>query len=194
MNTFDAATHTYTINGRKVPSVTQVLNDLLPGFKAGEWYLNRGQAVHACAALIATGQEFDHDPAIDGQVRALRRFFAEVKPVVLDCESPCWSNRYLYGGTLDLVIELNRKHTILDFKATLTESVPFQVSAYAIANAETMRIFPEAKQGVGVEIHEDGTYKMSPVYDLRHFRQGWLSLLTVYNIRRGAGIKEGEAV
>jgi hypothetical protein len=35
---------------------------------------------------------------------------------------------------------------------------------------------------------------MSPVYDLRHFRQGWLSLLTAYNIRRQAGIKEGEEV
>ena len=68
--TFNDATHEYRIGGRFVPSVTQVLGDLLPCFQAGEWYLERGRAVHACAAMIAKGIAFDHDEQIDGQVMA----------------------------------------------------------------------------------------------------------------------------
>ncbi len=198
MNTFDAATHSYTIDGRKVPSVTQVLNDLIPGFKAGEWYLNRGQAVHACAALIAQGVAFDHDPAIDGQVRAVRRFFAEVKPTVIAVEKQVYSARYQYAGTLDLLIHTDIGGCLIDWKSTLGPSVGYQLAAYSQALTETKsaagtNACVAPRTGYGVEIHEDGTYKMSAGYDLRHFRQGWLSLLTVYNIRRKAGIKEGDA-
>jgi hypothetical protein len=53
--TFNEATHTYKINGRSVPSVTQVLGDLLPCYRAGEWYKARGRAVHAAAELERQG-------------------------------------------------------------------------------------------------------------------------------------------
>jgi hypothetical protein len=188
VNTFDASTHSYYIDGRKVPSVTQVLNDLIPGWKASEWYLNRGQAVHACAALIAQGVEFEHDPAIDGQVRAVRRFFVEVKPVVLSVEKQVYSARYQYAGTLDLLATISGKVMVVDYKASASAALPFQLAAYSIAEKT------DAQKGCGVIINEDGTYKMTRVYDLRLYQQGFLALLTAYNIRRGAGIKEGEEV
>jgi hypothetical protein len=188
-NTFSPETHTYTIDGRKVPSVTQVLNDLIPGFKAGEWYLNRGQAVHACAALIAQGVAFDHDPAIDGQVRAVRRFFAEVKPTVIAVEKQVYSARYQYAGTLDLLADINGKRLVIDFKASESAALPYQLAAYSTA----FLLEQPTRYGCGVIINEDGSYKMTRVFDLRLYQQGFLALLTAYNIRRGAGIKEGEA-
>ena len=190
MNTFDDATHTYAIDGRKVPSVTQVLNDLIPGFKAGAWYLNRGQAVHACAALIAQGVAFDHDPAINGQVRAVRRFFAEVKPTVLSVERQVYSARSQYAGTLDLLADINGRWTVIDFKASESAALPYQLAAYSIALPPDQ----QTRYGCGVIINEDGSYKMIKVFDLRLYQQGFLALLTAYNIRRQAGIKEGEEV
>ena len=190
INTFEAATHTYAIDGRTVPSVTQVLNDLIPGFKAGEWYLNRGQAVHACAALIAQGVAFDHDPAIDGQVRAVRRFFAEVKPTVIAVERQIYSERYQYAGTLDLLADINGKWLVIDYKASESAALPYQLAAYSIA----LPPHRQTRHGCGVIITEDGSYKMTKFYDLRLYQQGFLALLTAYNIRRKAGIKEGEEV
>ena len=184
MNTFDQATHTYTINGRKVPSVTQVLNDLLPCWKASEWYLQRGTAVHACAALIATGQDFEHDPAIDGQVWALRKFFAEVKPVVLSVEKQVYSERYQYAGTLDLLAEINGKRVVVDFKASESAALPYQLAAYSIAE------MTDPQKGCGVIIKEDGSYSMTKVFNLRPYQRGFLALLGAYNIRRNAGIKQ----
>jgi hypothetical protein len=188
MNTFDATTHTYRINGVAVPSVTQVLSDLIPGWQASEWYLQRGTAVHACAAMIARGVAFDHDPAIDGQVRACKRFFAEVKPIVFEIERQVYCERYGYAGTFDLECSVNNRLCLIDWKASFSATLPHQLKAYSIAY-ECMGANP-IRYGYGVRLNDDGTYQMSPVYDLRNYMNGFLALLSAYKIRRACKVKE----
>ena len=183
--TFNEELHRYEIGGRFVPSVTQVLGDLLPCFQAGDWYLERGRAVHACAAMIAKGIDFEHDEQIDGQVLALRRFFREVNPIVVSVEKQVFSKRYLFAGTLDLL-----SNTVIDFKTSISESVPYQLAAYAIAEEEMTG--NKIAYGFAVQINDDGTYSMSKSYDLKRYKQGFLAMLTTFNIRRQAGIKEGK--
>lgn len=182
MNSFDATTHTYTIGGRKVPSVTQVLSDLIPCYQAGEWYLQRGTAVHACAAMVAQGVEFEHDPQIIGQVSACRKFFAEVKPEVICVERQVFGVGY--AGTMDMFCELNGREMVVDWKASFSAALPYQLAAYA------MCVVGSVRWGFGVQLCEDGTYHMSQVYDLRQYKQGFLSLLSAYNIRRACKVKE----
>ena len=182
---FDAETHTYTLDGVEIPCVTDVLNDLIPGYKAGQWYLDRGTAVHACAALIAQGVEFEHDPAIDGQVLALRRFFREMNPTVIAVEKPMVSAMYRFAGTCDLIIEYggsrHLKKAILDWKASLSKAVPYQLGAYGI--------LADVDYGCAVEIRADGTYQMTKVIPLRLYKTKFLNLLSAYNIRRECGVK-----
>jgi len=187
---FNTDLHEYRINDRIVPSVTQVLGDLIPCWHAVDWYLQRGRAVHACAAMIARGEAFDCNPQIEGQVAAARRFFAEVDPCILAVEQQVFSERYQYAGTLDLAVLWTGGRAILDFKASLSPSVPYQCAAYALALRESLPDQPEAKYCVGVQLNADGTYKMSSKYDLRLYKQGWLALLTAYNIRRQCGVRE----
>ncbi len=182
---FDPATHTYRIGGRLVPSVTQVLGDLIPGWRASDWYLQRGRAVHACAALLARGVPFESDPQIAGQVEALRKFFAEVNPRVIWAEKQVYSELYQYAGTLDLFCDIGAKtNVVLDYKSALTGTVPIQCAAYALA------LPGDPRWGLGVEIRDDGTYRMSEVYDLRRYKAEWLALLTTYNIRRRLGCQK----
>ena len=183
---FDEPSHTYRIDGRVVPSVTQVLRDIIPGWSAGEWYLQRGRAVHACAEMIARGQAFENDPAIDGQVAALRRFFREVKPDVLAVECRVHSADLQYGGTYDMLCGVGNKTVLVDYKASLDERVAWQLAGYSQAMLPTA----DVRYGLGVEITGDGTYRMSAVYDLRRYRQEWLALLTAYRVRRKCGINE----
>ena len=50
---FDELTHTYKLYGSPVPSVTQVIGEIIgSGWKAAEWYLTRGRAIHKCAEFI----------------------------------------------------------------------------------------------------------------------------------------------
>lgn len=186
---FDPIAHQYFINSRPVPGVTFVLRDLIPGWSASDWYLERGRVVHACAALVARGKTFEYDPQISGQVAALRRFFSEVNPVVLDVEKQVYSERWQYAGTLDLLTHKPGTDApmILDFKASLTLSVAYQCAAYALAHPGRA-----IKWGCGVEIRENGKYQLGEIYDLRKYQQDWLNLLGSYNVRRKCGTKEME--
>lgn len=189
--TFDEATHEYRLNGRLVPNVTKVLSDLLPGFRASDWYLQRGRAIHMSAALVGKGIEFEYDPRIAGQVEAVRRFFREIQPEVIDIERQVYSERYQFAGTVDLVACLPYQSVtphpmIIDYKASLTPSTIFQCAAYALAHPQPIGF------GVGVEIHDDGTYKMSGIWDLKRAKQEWLHLLGAYRIRERLGLTNKE--
>ena len=181
VNTFDETTHTYSINGRVVPSFTQVAGDLLPCWHASEWHLKRGRAVHAAAAMVARCQAFECDPQIAGQVAACREFFRLYKPVVLAVERPLFSHLYQFGGMPDLVTQPE----IVDYKARLTRSLPYQLAAYSILWHGTTGWW--INRGFGVELREDGTFRMSEFFDLRKYRQRFLAMLTTYNVRLECG-------
>lgn len=186
---FDEASHTYRLDGRVIdPTVTQALNEVLPQYKADEFYLGRGRAVHAAAALIARGAQFTIDDRIAGQVAACRRFFAEIPVHVRAIEQRVYHPVHLYAGTLDLLAEIDGNLTVVDYKSTLTPHVAIQTAAYALCCK------PQPRYGLGVELREDGTYRLSERYDLRRHSNEWLAVLTVYRIRQRLGIvrKEGE--
>lgn len=184
---FDPKTHRYYIADRSVPSVTQVLADLLPIWLASDWYLVRGRAVHAACAMIARGVKFNHDPRIDGQIEACRRFFKQTGWKAESIEQPVYSHAYQYAGTYDLIaVGPNGNRWFVDYKSTLTKTVPIQLAAYWLASDHG------PSHGVGVELHEDGTYKMSETYNLKRFSLQWTGLLTAYKVRRELEIRKDE--
>ncbi len=186
MNTFNPDGHWYYIGGRPVPSVTQVINEVLPGavWKADEYFLGRGTAVHACAALIARGIPFEHDPAIDGQVRACRKFFKDMKLEVYHVEGQIYSERYQYAGTLDLQCRINGRNTILDWKSALSEVAEIQVGGYGVT-------CPQFDWGLIVALQEDGNYKCGEMFKLERRKQEFLAVRSVYGIRQRLGLING---
>ena len=196
MNTFDPITHIAEINGRRVPTATQVLRDLMPGWQASQWHMERGRAVHAAAAIIASGGEpeitdvdIDNRAYMEGCVEAVKRFFRELRLVPAHIERTVFCERYQYAGTLDLVALMKGVLCIFDWKASLTPSVPFQLAAYALALDPVSR---SLRFGYGVEIRPDGTYSMTERYDLRKYVNGWLAMRTVYGIRARYGVTTKE--
>jgi len=183
--TFDHEKHEYRIDGARVPSVTQIIWDVLPGYEAGEWYLERGTAVHACAAMIAQGLDFDYDPAISGQVAACRRFFAEVKPDVIKVEHQVVSDSYRFAGTLDLLAIVNDKLVVIDWKAHVDERCGWQLAAYAMCLHNSY--IPAVKTGYGVQLNEDGTYKITP-FKLATYAREFLAMRAVFGIRERMGL------
>lgn len=183
MNTFDPIAHQYFINGRPAPSVTQIIREILGDaiWRASEWYLQRGQAVHACAALIARGKQFEHDPAIDGQVRACRKWFADMKPYVIEIEWRRFEECYQFAGTLDLECIIGGKRVIVDWKSALSEVAEIQVGGYGV-------MCPAARYGMIVALQEDGNYKCEEMFKLERRKQEFLALRSVYAIRQRLGL------
>jgi len=176
---FDEKSHTYTVGGSKYPSVTQIISDIIPyQYPIADWYLQRGQAVHACAAMIANGIEFEYDGRIAGQVAAIYKFFKEVNPEVLSAEEMVYSKTYRFAGRYDLIAKIQGKFVFVDYKASIDiERIGLQLGGYSIAS------FAPIWHGVGVAIKEDGNYSMTKIIDLRNYRREFLSMRAVYGIR-----------
>lgn len=188
---FDPEKHIYRIDGRIVRGVTSMIDRVLgrPIMRATEWHMQRGQAVHSAAAMIAHGIDFDFDPQIAGQVTAIRQFFADFKPVPHIIETPAYSVSYQYGGMADLIGDTELGLTIIDYKATITPvRCEIQLGGYAI-------LHPEVKAGLLVQPGEDGTYKVRPVpaKELRLAKQDFLSIRGSYGILQRLGETEREA-
>jgi len=183
---FDEESHTYYLDDRKIPSVTQVMGEVLgQPFYATEWDMQRGRAVHAYAELIATGVKFDApDERIAGRIEACRRFHAEVVQNVLEVEKKYVSERYLFAGTGDLVFSLEGETYLADYKGTLTKQTEIQLGAYGILT--------KVRKGFGIQLNDDGTYLMSDIYDLKRPGQEFLNLLSAYNTKARLGMIKKE--
>ena len=183
---FDKSTHTYKIDNKKVPSVTQIINELLPmQYSPNDWYLQRGSAVHQCAAYIAKGINFDCDIRIAGQVDALFKFFKEVQPDILGIEEKVYSVQYRFAGTYDLWAMIDNKHCLIDYKSSISiEHIGLQLGGYSIA------MEPVVFRGVGVQLKEDGKYNMTNIINLKNYRREFLALRTAYAIRERMGLNK----
>jgi len=183
---FSPDKHQYFINDRPVPSVTQVVRAILGDAiwnATDPWYLERGTAVHACAALIAQGKQFEHDPAIDGQVRACRKFFADWKPEVLEIERQLYGERYQFAGTMDMLCRLNqRSDVIVDWKSALSEVAEIQIGGYGV-------MCPQARYGIVVALQDDGNYKCGEMFKLDRRKNEFLALRSSYSIKQRLGLK-----
>lgn len=179
--------HEYALGGRPIPGVTSILGDVLRGsdWQAQAWYMNRGTAVHAAAALVMQGRDagYDFDPVILGQVEAARRFKREVQPVVIAVEAAVAHVGLWYAGTVDLVAKIDGKLAIVDWKASHRSSVAYQLTAYALAwsdNDERGR-FPSI--GYEVVLSDSCEYNMTPYRLTDHIRD-WHAIREVFGMRR----------
>lgn len=183
---FDPDAHAYYIGERRVPSVTQIIAEVLqPVFwGATEWHLERGRAIHACAALVARKTAFTAEPRLMGYCEAVRKFLDECVTDVWEVERAMYSEVYQFAGTADLVCSLaskGRARILVDYKHSLGPIVEPQLAAYSILDGGTIN------QGVGVQLCEDGRYVMSKVYDLRRARTEFLALRSAYNVKARMG-------
>ncbi len=181
---FDAATHTYRLNGQVIPSVTQVLGQLTDLSMIPPAILERkrqiGVWVHAAIELDLK-DDLDEDSIGDewrGYFMGWRKFKTESGFVVQEAEQLVY-NKLGYAGTLDLLGELPKSGQVLiDTKCTATmyPTVGPQTSAYAQA-----RGVPKAKR-FALQLKPAGTYELHPCTDKNDFSV-FMAALTLHKWR-----------
>jgi hypothetical protein len=127
---FNADDHTYTLHGKPVPSVTEIINAVVPKlFERAMWYgwrlakqglnpedkrteaANLGTQVHLAFASLAAGEEvddFDYPDEAAGFIKACRRFIDDHGPEFLASERKTYSETHSYAGTLDAHVKFTR--------------------------------------------------------------------------------------
>lgn len=156
---FDAEAHVYTLDGARVPSVTEILSDLSAreyrfvnaGVMAEAAWL--GSVVHKLIELDigAALDESDLDPRLLPYLDAWRQFCAQSGFQPLLSEQRVYSRRYGYAGTLDLFGSLHGDAALIDAKrcASVPRTAGPQTAGYETALRECQpEIVAQASSGV----------------------------------------------
>jgi hypothetical protein len=181
---FDRETHSYTINGRAVPSVTGVISSALGEIQYGsEWHMDRGTEIHKAAEILLAGKTPAVDPRIQGRVNACAAFIRHRVEAAYHVEERVFSSRMMYGGTLDLIAEIfNLGVALVDWKSSgSVERTAIQLAGYGLAWQEMTG--EDIRHGVMVVLEDSGKYKATVIKDLRPYVNKWRACLTVANIK-----------
>lgn len=143
---YDDDAHTYTLDGRVIPSVTQILKQVVDFSMVAPDILERkcaiGSALHMAIALDHA-DDLDYD-SLDASVlpyfEAWRKFVADMgsKLWIMASERPMASATYQYGVTPDIWGSVNGERAVIELKSTaaIHPSVALQTAAQAHAITE----------------------------------------------------------
>jgi hypothetical protein len=184
---YNPATHTYRhgIDGPVMEHVTGIIN------VDTRWFTEesriKGQHIHRMINLYEKDDLVEEtlEPAYVGYLTAYRRAKAETGMVVLESEMKVHSDVYLYGGTLDLLVQFPKVNlkTIIDVKSGAYSGwTELQTAGYAIC-------FPDPVARAGLELRENGTYRLW-THKNRQNIQEFLTLLMAQRIRTKYNLKE----
>jgi hypothetical protein len=165
---FDAATHTYLLGGRALPSVTQVLKHaglvsyahipqdvLARASHRGKWVHAKCQAIDD--GLDLPGMPEEYQPWVDAYLKFKREtgFILELN------EYRSFHKHFRYAGTMDrtgILSHLSRSRWLIDFKTGIyLPGHRFQLAAYAALLREPRRY----KRAI-LQLCGDGSYKLHP--------------------------------
>lgn len=195
---FIEESHTYLIDGAKVPGVTSVINAFLPGWQADQWHLDRGRAIHHGCHLLDEGCLLDEEtvsPEIAGHIEAWKSFRAQWVAEVVASEKQLWHTSLRYAGTIDRVFRFNGRLVICDIKSSIAPQARLQLAAYR-------RMWHDnggehISRAVAVELNATGKFTtlwVDSEAELRRDEQTFLGCLNAWYFAKAHGIKlKGEA-
>jgi hypothetical protein len=116
---FNKETHTYTLNGRVIPSVTQVLKDQgilqISDFYTGP---DVGNEVHRLCEKVDCDMvpELNGDEAVVNRVRAYEKFKEDSGFIPILIERSYYHKQLYFGGTIDRVGKSGGQVVLFDIK------------------------------------------------------------------------------
>jgi len=181
----DESTHTYTLDGRRLLSVTQALNILDDRPKIDPFYLQRGSMVHRATAYYDRGEfdDFTWDERIIPYVEAYMKFRQDTGFEPTHIELTQFHPVYKFAGTLDRLGPLNGFQVIIDLKSGAPVPVDLlQNAAYwelCVANKIPVnKLFD-------LYLRDNGIYKLEPVEKPRLLLPVFLAALTCARWKNG---------
>lgn len=169
---FDEEKHLYYVDGKVVPSVTEILNPLHRSYGTVnaftlELAAMRGTAVHLACQAIDQGDEPDIDDETEGYISAYLDWLNLYEPIWVGVEKRVFCEEGWFAGTLDRVGYIGDDAVIVDIKTSQPTreaylSVCLQTTAYAMAMASEdgfKRGYLEYKR-YGLFLMKDGKYRL----------------------------------
>ena len=190
--TFDPESHTYTLDGSVLPSVTQIIRaaGFMPNLPFyNEWARDRGSIVHTTLEWYDQDalDESTVEDRIVGYLEAYKRF-REAKVVYHNqIEQPMYHDIYRYAGTPDRVCHIDARPAVLDIKTGKPEPWHgIQTAAYAA-------MLPPGHARFGLYLSDAGTFSLVE-HKNRCDGRRWLAALELYSYLSEIGAFKKEEV
>ena len=161
---FNASIHRYRLDGRILPSVTQVLKgvgmidfSMIPQVVLQE-AASRGTAVHRALHYLDDGDldEASVEPELTPYIQAYRDFCAQSGFTVALVEHRVYHPTFMYAGTLDRTGGFPDKSlAVLDVKT----GMPFPAHGLQLAAYAACLKHPRMYRRISLYLNEDGGYK-----------------------------------
>ena len=102
------------------------------------------------------------------------------------------SRKYRFAGTFDLLARVDKRLFLFDYKGTISiERAALQLAGYSIGIDEDGTL-PNFTNGIGIEIREDGNYKMTAPIKLANYQREFLALRATYAVRERLNLNKKE--
>ena len=200
---FDEATHTYTLDGVVIPSVTEICAPITcgkyPPVGVVQQAAARGTRVHELCALYDMDALPDEiEAGLVGYVKAWTAFCRDYKPVWRHIELPLYGEidpGQPFAGTLDRIGEIDGRTRVVDIKTTASLDRPAKVALCEQITgcdwwADVNDIDVYGGAGMGVQLFANGNYRVHLIaaiaqkYDFLRSETFW-SLRELYKITKG---------
>lgn len=200
---FDEATHTYTLDGVVIPSVTEICAPITcgkyPPVGVVQQAAARGTRVHELCALYDMDALPDEIEAeLVGYVKAWAAFCRDYKPVWKHIELPLYGEidpGQPFAGTLDRIGEIDGRTRVVDIKTAASLDRPAkvalceQITGYEWL-ADVNDIDVSCGAGMGVQLFTDGNYRVHLTAEIARkydFRSSslFITLRKLYKITKG---------
>ena len=120
---FDPQLHAYFLNGKQIPSVTQVIKGagLMPEYNGSSRQevtqaMIYGTKVHGAVADVIAGNPIDADPFVAVAVMGFVEWQHLYKPDIYISEKLGASEKYGYAGTCDIGARTEKNNWLIDVK------------------------------------------------------------------------------
>lgn len=200
---FEESTHTYTLDGVVIPSVTEICAPITSGkyppVGVVQQAAARGTRVHElCALYDMDALPGEIEAELVGYVKAWAAFCRDYKPVWKHIELPLYGSPGTglpFAGTLDRIGEIDGRTRVVDIKTTASLDRPAkvalceQITGYEWL-ADLNGIDVSFGAGMGVQLFATGNYRVhlteaiAHKYDFKRFTM-FRALRKLYKITKG---------
>ena len=201
---FDEATHTYTLDGVVIPSVTEICAPITcgkyPPVGVVQQAAARGTRVHELCALYDMDALPDEIEAeLVGYVKAWAAFCRDYKPVWQYIERPLHGEidaGQPFAGTLDRIGVIDGFNRVVDIKTTSNLDRPSKVSLCCqIAGYEWLADLNDIPidfgYGLGVQLFKAGEYRVHATNDIRG-KYGFSGVALFHQLRTFHQVTKGK--
>jgi hypothetical protein len=186
--TFDEKTHTYTVDGIFIPSVTQIIQACISSFYKydnNNRNLDIGKKVHFACEL------YDQDNLDEKALHTTlvpyleqwKKFKQDFQVDIQEIELIVFSEKYRYAGTIDRIAEIvsyrRKKKVIIEIKTGSVGYAAIQTAGYQIAYQS---IYKKNIERMAVVLNPEN-YKVQEFNSIQD-KQVFLACLTLYNYQK----------